>query len=211
MRRVAFLPAAALMAHVGLVHAESSPAPSGLDLSSGIAETKPPPEGQGTYVHTFGELMLGKGLRLNNPFRLATPVGDEPDGLSFTAYYLDLGIGAAFGPPAGLEHGAEVSLSIATDGIAQQVMSLSYVALYPITPQALVRGRAGMPIVFGPDANVGMELAAGGAWLFTGGLGVSAELVGSLFYGAATEDKSQTAVPVLSLELGVWLDHEVLP
>jgi hypothetical protein len=204
MRCLAFLPAA-LLAHAGSANAES-----GLDLSSGVAETKPP-ENQGTYVHGFGELMLGKGLRLNNPFRLATPIGDEPDGLSFTAYYLDLGIGAAFGPPAGLQHGGEVSLSIATDGIAQQVMSLSYVALHPVTGQALVRGRAGMPIVFGPDSNVGMELAAGGAWLFTGGLGASIELVGSLFYGAATEDTSQTTVPILSLELGIWFDHEVLP
>ena len=163
-------------------------------------------------MHGFGELMLGKGLRLNNPFRLATPVGDDPDGLSFTAYYLDLGIGAAFGPPAGLQHGGEVSLSIATDGIAQQVMSLSYVALYPITDAgARSAVAAGFPSCSGPTPNVGMELAVGGAWLFTGGLGMSAELVGSLFYGAATEEKSSTAVPLVSLEIGVWFDYEVLP
>jgi hypothetical protein len=209
MRGVAFVTAAFVTTLAGVARGEPAPAPSGLDLSSGVAQT--PARTEGTYVHTFGELMLGKGLRLNNPFRLATPVGDEPDGLSFTAYYLDLGIGAAVGPPTGLQHGGEVSLSIATDGIAQQVMSLSYVALYPLTTQMLVRGRGGMPIVFGPDANVGMELAAGGAWLFTGGLGLSAELVGSLFYGAATHEKSSTAVPVISLEIGVWFDHEVLP
>jgi hypothetical protein len=190
----------------GLAHAQSAPA---LDLSDGIAKTAAPDEG--AYVHTFGELMLGKGLRLNNPFRLATPVGDDPDGLSFTAYYVDLGVGAAFGPAAELQHGGAISLSVATDGIAQQVMSLSYVALYPITPRVLVRGRGGMPIVFGPDANVGMELAAAGAWLFTGGLGLSAELVGSLFYGAGTYEKSSTAVPVVSLELGAFFDYEVLP
>jgi hypothetical protein len=206
MRSVALLFAAFVTTLSGPARAE--PVES-LDLSSGVAQTRPP-EG-GTYVHGFGELMLGKGLRLNNPFRLATPVGDDPDGLSFTAWYLDLGIGAAFGPPAGLQHGGEVSLSIATDGISQQVMSLSYVAIYPITSQALFRGRGGIPIVFGPDSNVGMELAAGGAWLFTGGLGVSAELVGSLFYGAATDEKSSTSVPVISLEIGAWFDHEVLP
>jgi hypothetical protein len=210
MRGVAFVAAAALIVRSGIAHAESSAGPSGLDLSGGIAQTKPPAS-EDVYVHGFGELMLGKGLRLNNPFRLATPIGDDPDGVSFTAYYIDLGIGAAFGPPAELQHGGAASLSIATDGIAQQVMSLSYVALYPVTRQALVRGRAGMPIVFGPDASIGMELAAGAAWLFTGGLGVSAELVGSLFYGAAIEDKSSTAVPLLSLEIGVWFDHEVLP
>jgi hypothetical protein len=210
MRGVAILSAALPWVLGGrLAHAEPNPEPIGLDLSPGVART-PAPEG-GPYVHGFGELMLGKGLRLNNPFRLATPVGDEPDGVAFTAYYLDLGLGAAFGPPSGLQHGGEVSLSIAMDGIAQQVMSLSYVAIYPITSQALFRARGGLPIVLGPDANVGMELAAGGAWLFTGGLGVSAELVGSLFYGAATDEKSSTAVPVISLEIGAWFDHEVLP
>jgi hypothetical protein len=74
-----------------------------------------------------------------------------------------------------------------------------------------VRGRAGIPIVLEPDANVGFELAAGGVWLFTGGLGLSAELVGSLFYGAATRETSSTAIPLLSFELGVWMDYEVLP
>src|SRR5687768_16811451 len=83
----------------GLARAESPAPASDIDLSAGVATTRAPEGGQ--YVHGFGELMLGKGLRLNNPFRLATPVGDDPDGLSFTAYYLDLGIGAAFGPPAG--------------------------------------------------------------------------------------------------------------
>jgi hypothetical protein len=189
--------------------AESPAAASDIDLSEGVATTRAPEGGQ--YVHGFGELMLGKGLRLNNPFRLATPVGDDPDGLSFTAYYLDLGVGAAFGPPAGLQHGGEVSLSIATDGIAQQVMSLSYVAIHPLSSQVLVRGRAGLPIILAPDSNIGMELAAGGAWLFTGGLGLSAELVGSLFYGAAIQEKSSTSVPIISLEIGVWFDHEVLP
>jgi hypothetical protein len=203
--------AAALVTVVSRAASAEPPsvAPPRLDLSNGVAKT--PASSQGTYVHGFGEFMLGKGLRLNNPFRLATPVGDDPDGLSFTAYYLDLGVGAVFGPPAGLQHGGEASLSIATDGIAQQVMSLSYVALHPLGSQALVRGRAGLPIIIGPDANVGMEIAGGAAWLFTGGLGLTAEVVGSLFYGAATPEKSSTAFPVLSLEIGIWIDHEVLP
>jgi hypothetical protein len=215
MRGLALLCAAFVTTLGGHARAEdndtSKPPPVGvpLDLAEGVAKTGAPQDG--TYVHGFGELMLGKGLRLNNPFRLATPTGDDPDGLSFTAYYLDLGLGAAFGPPAGLQHGGEVSLSIATDGIAQQVMSLSYVAIYPLSSQTLFRGRAGLPVIFAPDSNIGMELAAGGAWLFTGGLGVSAELVGSLFYGAAIDEKSSTSVPVISLEIGAWFDHEVLP
>ena len=187
-----------------------APAPSGeLDLSRTVAKT--PVRETGGYVHTFAELSLGKGLRLNNPYRLATPLGDSPESVSWSATYLDLGVGAAFGPPDFLKHGGEVSLSIALDGIAQEVITLSYVALLPLGEHALARGRAGVPIVLEPDANVGLELAAGGAWLFTGGFGVSAELVGSLFYGAATLEKPATAIPLIAFELGIWVDYEMLP
>ena len=190
--------------------AAQTPPPSGeLDLSREPKKTRVPAEG--TYVHTFAELGIGKGLRLNNPYRLATPIGEDPESASFSATYLDLGVGAALGPPDWLQHGAELSLSIALDGVAQEVLGLSYVALLPLGDHALVRGRAGLPIVLEPDASVGFELAAGGTWFLTGGLGLSAELVGSLFYGAATPEKSSTAIPLLSLELGIWMDYEVLP
>jgi hypothetical protein len=91
------------------------------------------------------------------------------------------------------------------------VLGFSYVALYPVLDQAYLRGRAGFPIVLAPDSNIGFEVAAAAAWLFTGGIGVTAELTGSLFYGAATLDKSSTTIPLLALELGVWVDYEVLP
>jgi hypothetical protein len=189
---------------------EPAAPPSGeLDLSRTPAKT--PARSEGTYAHTFAELGFGKGFRLNNPYRLATPLGDQPESVSWSAGYLDLGAGVAFGPPDFLQHGGEISLSIALDGIAQETLTLSYLALLPLGEHALLRGRAGMPIVIEPDANVGFELAAGGAWLITGGLGVSAELVGSLFYGAATLDKPATAIPLLCFELGIWADYEVLP
>ena len=180
-----------------------------LDLSPAVGVTRLPEPGP--VIHTFGSLALGKGLRFNNPYRLATPLGDDPESLSTTAAYLDLGVGAAVGPADGLQHGGEVSLSIATDGVAQEVVALSYVALLPLGERFLARGRAGVPIVIEPDANLGLELGAGGAFLLTGGFGVTAELVGSLFYGAGTLDKSTTTIPLLSLELGVFFDYEVLP
>jgi len=175
-----------------------------LNLSRSVASTPAPP--LGTYVHTFGELTLGKGVHTNNPYRLGTA-----DPFGFTATYLALGVGLAFGPPESLQHGAEVSLLSATDGIAQEVLDISYVALLPVGEHALLRGRAGLPIVLNPDSTTGLELGAGGAWLLTGGIGVSTELVGSLFYGAATQDRSTTAIPVLALQLGAWFDYEVLP
>jgi hypothetical protein len=181
----------------------------GPDLGAGVAATPLP--GDTSELRTFATLALGKGLRFNNPYRLATPIGDSPESVSFTAAYLDLGIGAAYGPVDGFQHGGELALGIATDGISQQVLGLSYVLVYPVLDDVLLRGRGGFPIVLGPDANIGFELAAGGAWLFTGGIGVTAELTGSLFYGAATLDKTTTAIPMLALELGLWLDYEVFP
>jgi hypothetical protein len=189
--------------------AEGSGTFTGGDLGAGVAST-PLPDGT-SELHTFATLTLGKGLRFNNPYRLATPIGDSPESVSFTAAYLDLGLGTAYGPVDGFQHGGEVALGIATDGISQQVLGLSYVLIYPVLDDMLLRGRAGFPIVLGPDANIGMELAAGGAWLFTGGIGVTAELTGSLFYGAATLDKSTTTIPTLALELGLWFDYEVFP
>jgi hypothetical protein len=189
--------------------AEASSAFTGPDLGAGVEST--PLAGGGSELHSFGTLAVGKGFRFNNPYRLATPLGDNPESVSLTAAYVDLGLGAAYGPVDGFQHGGELALGIATDGISQQVLGLSYVLIYPVLEDVLLRGRAGFPIVLGPDANVGFELAAGGAWLFTGGIGVTAELTGSLFYGAATLDATTTSIPVLALELGLWLDYEVFP
>lgn len=175
-----------------------------LDLSPGIAQTKAVETG--TYLHGFGELSLGKGVHTNNPYRLGST-----DAFGFTATYVDLALGLALGPHDSLQHGGQISLAIAADGVAQEVLGFSYVALMPLGEHAILRGRAGMPIVLNPDSTVGLELGAGGAWLFTGGLGITAELVGSMFYGAATQDRKTTTIPVFALQVGVWFDHEVLP
>jgi hypothetical protein len=175
-----------------------------LNLAHRVATTPAPP--LGTYVHTFGELMLGKGLRTNNPYRLGSM-----DPVAFTATYLDLGLGVAFGAPGSLQHGAEFSLLAATDGIAQETIDFSYLALLPVGAHALLRGRAGIPVVLNPDATMGFELGVGAAWLVTGGIGVSSELIGSLFYGAGTLDRSTTTTPVIALQLGAWFEYEVLP
>lgn len=211
MRGLAFalLPALALVAGEVSAQVLLPPRERTLDLSPAVGVTRLPDPGP--VLHTFGSLSLGKGLRFNNPYRLATPLGDDPESLSTTAAYLELAAGAALGPADGLQHGAELSLAIATDGVAQEVFTPSYVALFPLAERFLVRGRAGVPLVIEPDANVGLELGAGGAFLITGGFGVTAELVGSLFYGAGTLDKSTTTIPLLSLELGVFFDYEVLP
>lgn len=164
------------------------------------------------YFHGFGSLSLGKGMRFNNPYRLATPLGDTPESVSLSAAYYDLGLGLVYGPARGLAHGAVLHLSIAAQGIPQEVLSVSYTALERFdNGRILLFGRAGMPIVLEPDLSYGLEAAVGSAYMITAGLGVQGELIGSLFYGAATQDRSVTTIPMLSAQLGLFIDYEVLP
>jgi hypothetical protein len=171
-----------------------------------------PIPGSDSYWHGFGALSLGKGLRFNNPYRLATPLGDTPESLSLTAAYYDLSLGVVRGPARGLAHGAVLHLSIAAQGIPQEVLSVSYTALERLDRRrTLLFGRAGIPIVLGPDLTGGLEAAVGVAYMISAGLGVQSELVGSLYYGAATRDRSVTTIPVIAAQLGLFIDYEVLP
>jgi hypothetical protein len=43
------------------------------------------------------------------------------------------------------------------------------------------------------------------------GLGAQLELVGSVYFGAATDETSITTIPMLSLQLGVFFEHGVSP
>jgi hypothetical protein len=167
--------------------------------------------GSGTYQHYFTGLALGRGVRFNNPYRLATPLGDSYESLSLSATTVSLTVGATFGTPGELEHGASLALDYALDGIRQEVLTPSYVSTYALVPRWRVYGRAGTPLVLEPDLNVGLELGAGAVYQFLAGLGASVELIGSAFYGAATVERSATFVPLVSLQLGVRADYEVLP
>ena len=155
--------------------------------------------------------MLGRGLRFNNPFRLSTELGGTAESVSLTAPYLDLSVGFVVGPAAGLAHGGAVHLSTALSGIAQEVVSASYLMSIRLPPRWLVTGRAGMPLVFQPDANLGVEAAASGTFLLTAAIGVGVEIDATLFYGAATGDTPATAIPILSLQAGATFAYEVLP
>jgi hypothetical protein len=75
----------------------------------------------------------------------------------------------------------------------------------------MLLSRLGVPIVTRPDVNAGLEGAFGALWFATAGTGITAEFVGSMFYGAATRERDRTAIPVASLQIGVFLDYEVIP
>jgi hypothetical protein len=179
------------------------------------AERRPAPartaRSSAGYQHWLGGLYLGRGLRFNNPYRLRTQLGDSAESLSLGATYLDLHLGRTFSEPDGFEHGLTVHLSIATDGIRQEVVTPSYLLVKRLSPRVLSYGRAGFPIVLEPDASVGLEAGLGAAYFLTANLGLGLELSASLFYGAATIDKALTLIPVTSLALGVFFDWERLP
>jgi hypothetical protein len=168
-------------------------------------------EPRGTYAQPFATFGVGRGLRFNNPFRLETQLGDDAESLSLTATYLDFGAGAAFGDPSGFRHGAVVHFSIALEGITQEVLTPSYTLIHPLFWDLTGYARAGFPLVLEPDLGAGVELAAGVVWFVTAGAGVSAELVGDLFFGAATWERDPSVIPVASLQLGAWFEYEVLP
>lgn len=165
----------------------------------------------GASYHFFGGLGVGQSFRFNNPYRLSSELGDSAESVSVPAPYFDLRLGGTIRGTGLLSHGLEVDGSFALGGVPQEVVSPSYLVLVHLVPRWSLRGRAGIPIVIEPDANAGFEIAAGGIFWGTAALGITLDFVGSLFFGAATLDTPRTTIPLLSTEVGVVYDYEVLP
>jgi len=178
--------------------------PAQAQVSSGAQARDAP----GRRLHGLAALSVGRGLRFNNPYRLASPLGDSSESVSLSATYLDLMLGA-LGTGSSFQHGAAVSGNVALDGIGQFGVTPSYLVQYRLSPMLGLRGRLGVPVVVAPDTTWGLEAAVGPNLGVAFGLGVMAELVGSVFLGAATEETSVTAIPMLSVQLGLFFDHEV--
>jgi hypothetical protein len=153
----------------------------------------------------------GDGLRFNNPYRLATPLGSSAESISRTSAYADLGLAATFGDPRHVQHGFAARLSLAVEGVPQGVLAPSYLVWWRPHPAFATYGRVSTPIVMTPTLTWGLEAGLGGVWFVRSGLGVAAELVGDVFYGAGTRDVKAAAYPVLSAQLGFVFAYEVLP
>jgi len=162
------------------------------------------------YWHWISTLSFGRGLRLNNPYRLSTQLGSS-ESLSISAPYFDLGLGGLVGDPDGLQQGGVVRLSAAASGVSQEVVTPSYLALYRFRGGKMLFGRLGVPVVLRPDANVGGEIGVGALFLVQAGWGLSAEASYGHFLGAATAERSATTVGVVACQAGLWFDYEVLP
>ena len=187
------------------------------ERSQTAGEPPPPPPPARTardadgYQHWLGGVYIGRGLRFNNPYRLRRVLGDTPESLSLSPTYIDVHAGRTFSNPNGFEHGLALHLSIATDGVRQEVVTPSYLLVKRLSTRVLSYGRAGFPIVLEPDASVGLEAGVGSAYFFSANLGIGAELDFSIFYGAATIDQAVTVIPIASLAIGVFFDWEHLP
>jgi hypothetical protein len=160
-------------------------------------------------LHGQASLSLGRGLRFNNPYRLGKPLGDTAESVSLSATYLDAGLAILLPAAPHLEHGAALDALVALDGIDQFGVTPSYLLQYNSTPHLRWHARLGLPIVVAPDASLGLEAGLGPSVPIAYGLGFTAELVGSVFFGAATEQKSVTTIPMLALQLGIAFDDHV--
>src|SRR5262245_58391121 len=90
---------------------------------SGRAEPRPAPPGDGaTPISALLQLSFGRGVRFNNPYRLATPLGDTAESVSLAATYLDLGGALLFGP-GDFRHGVSLGGAVALQGIGQLVLT----------------------------------------------------------------------------------------
>ncbi len=162
------------------------------------------------YFQLQAQSLVGTGLRFNNPYRLATVLGETAESVSRTPVYLDLGAAVLFGGPTRFQHGAQLGFSIALEGVRQAVFTPSYV-LARRRGMFAVQARVGTPIVLTPDVTVGGELALAGTWFFRAALGLRAEVVGDVFYGAGTVERKVPAYPMLSFAAGLVVAYEVLP
>lgn len=163
-----------------------------------------------TPISGLLQLSFGRGVRFNNPYRLDTPLGETAESVSLAATYLDLAGALLFGP-GDFRQGISLGGAVALQGIGQLVLTPSYLALFGLDDELAIRGRAGIPIVVAPDASAGLEAAVGASYAVAYGLGAVAELVGSVYFGAATDERSITTIPMLSLQLGICFDHQVAP
>jgi hypothetical protein len=188
---------------------------TGLALSLPLAargadESHAPPGQKSGCVDLFATSFVGDGLRFNNPYRLATILGSQAQSLSRTAAYTDLGGALLIGDPTFLAHGLVLRASLALEGIQQAVLAPSYMVLLRWTSWS-VYGRAGAPIVLTPETTFGIEGGAGAVFFVRAGIGLAAELVGDVFYGAGTREAATPAYPVLSAQAGLWLSWEAMP
>ncbi|MCA9582225.1 MAG: hypothetical protein KC416_10560 [Myxococcales bacterium] len=95
---------------------------------------------------------------------------------------------------------------IGVDAFQQAVLAPTYLSRIGFTEDILGTVKVAVPWVVSPRTNVGLELALGGVWMALAGFGPYVELGFSTFLGG-----EQSVHPLLTGEIGVVIDYEVLP
>lgn len=170
------------------------------------------PPARGYYANALATVAVGQSLRFNNPYRLSTPLGSTARSVFSSPRRTSTSAArCSWARRPGCSTACRCASTTALSGVPQDVFTPSYIALYRAGPAVMPYARAGTPFVLEPNPNMGGELAAGVVYLFTGGLGLTAELGASAFYGAATREVSATFIPLVFGQLGVAGNLEVLP
>jgi hypothetical protein len=153
-------------------------------------------------------------LAVGAPLRLARNV--EFDQGPIGPVYADGLGGYVLSSNARVRHGVGVggSLNLSEEGgftepvpIASQIVIMPAYLVYWAADEAWFGlGHVGIPILAAGGRSVGLELGFGAAWRWLAGFGAYAEAALGAFAGAAS-----TVHPSVSLELGVFVEYEVLP
>ena len=147
------------------------------------------------------------------PLRLTRDV--DLDQSALAPLYSDVLAGYIL-PGEHLRHGlgASLSLNLTEDGgftepvapAEQLAIAPSYLLYVDLGRDGLLLGQAGLPIVLTGSNTVGLALSGALGYRLLAGVGVLAELGVETFVGV-----SSRLHPTVSLELGVFMDYEVLP
>ena len=181
------------------------------DGRAAVRDRESLPAGRGVRepAHYLALLTAGAGLRLlRNP---------ELEQQRLAPAFADGFAGYLFSGRAGLGHGFGLGLctNLASDGgfaepvsaAEQWTLAPSYLAYWDPHPDLLLVAHLG-PVfqLSGSGRSRGGEIALGAGYRFLAGIGLYSE-VGFSFFGGAYD----ALHPLASLELGLFLDHEVLP
>jgi hypothetical protein len=162
----------------------------------------------GTLPRYLTTVSVGLAMRL----RVDETFGQE----RLAPVFADALAGYVFASDTEFAHGfgLGLSLNLSEDGgftepvgvMQQLVVMPSYLLYWNVAPELFAFGHTGVPITVTSGVSAGFELGAALGYRFLAGFGAYTEAAVELFGGANT-----TINPVLSLEVGLFLDWEVLP
>ncbi len=142
----------------------------------------------------------------------------------FAPAYLDVYGGIVLPGSGSIRHGFTLGVSVNLSGDGSYSFGIDPFEQWVITPSYLLQvrlgdaavpdlsifGRLGVPVALSPETAFGAELGLGAIYNLFAGFGVYVELTGSAWFGGDSRAGNTTVHPVLSGELGVAFDLEVL-